>query len=128
MGTTTLLDTNIAIYLTKGGLPLEVRNNLSALTQQGFNISVVTKIELLGYRFSNELEKIGTIAFIESSHIFTLNEEVVDKTIDIRSKYKIKLPDAIIAATAIVHELTLVTRNLSDFNGIDGLIVVNPFD
>jgi len=41
-------------------------------------------------------------------------------------KYKIKLPDAIIAATAIVYDLILVTRNISDFKNIDGLHVVDP--
>ncbi|TDB61346.1 PIN domain-containing protein [Arundinibacter roseus] len=49
------------------------------------------------------------------------------KTIEIRRKHKIKLPDAIIAATALVHHLTLVTNNVSDFARIENLLVVNPF-
>jgi len=38
-----------------------------------------------------------------------------------------KLPDAVIAATALTHECTLVTRNESDFSGVCALEVVNPF-
>ena len=46
----------------------------------------------------------------------------------IRLQYKIKLPDAIIAATALEYALKLVTRNVADFNSIEGLNVVNPFE
>ena len=50
------------------------------------------------------------------------------KTADIRKKQKIKLPDAIIAATALVYELSLVSRNVSDFKNIDGLQLINPWE
>ena len=50
------------------------------------------------------------------------------KTADIRKKHRIKLPDAIIAATALVYELTLVSRNVSDFRNIEGLELINPWD
>jgi predicted nucleic acid-binding protein len=50
------------------------------------------------------------------------------KTAEIRKKYNIKLPDAIIAATAIVYGLKLVTRNEKDFAQIKGLNIINPFN
>ena len=127
MGTPTLLDSNIAIYLAKGGLPEDVRNRLSKLTQDGFNLSVVTKIELLGYRFPDRKEEVVTRDLVETSQVFGLTDAVAEQTIDIRRKHKIKLPDAVIAATALTYGLTLITRNTSDFAGIDGLSVVNPF-
>jgi predicted nucleic acid-binding protein len=40
---------------------------------------------------------------------------------------KIKLPDAIIAATAIVNNFVLLSRNTKDFEGIEGLEIVNPY-
>jgi predicted nucleic acid-binding protein len=52
---------------------------------------------------------------------------VIAKTIELRKKYRIKLPDAIIAATAIVHELTLITRNTPDFKSINGLKLLSPW-
>lgn len=57
--------------------------------------------------------------FVESSSVFPLDNEVVEKTIKIRRKYKIKLPDAIIAATAIVFDFTLISRNDNDFEKIE---------
>lgn len=50
------------------------------------------------------------------------------KTADIRKKHKIKLPDAIIAATALVYELSLVSRYVYDFKNINGLQLINPWD
>lgn len=64
--------------------------------------------------------------FIEASEVLLLTKNVVLKTIEIRKNHKIKLPDAIIAATALVHRLTLVSRNTNDFKNIPGLKVVNP--
>lgn len=59
---------------------------------------------------------------------YILDTNVVNKTIELRRKYKKKLPDTIIAATAIVNGLTIATRNVSDFNGIDNLSVWNSWD
>ena len=57
-----------------------------------------------------------------------INREIIETTISIRQKHKIKLPDAIIAATAIVYGLTIATRNISDFKNIEGLNCINPWD
>jgi len=40
----------------------------------------------------------------------------------------VKLPDAIIAATALVHGLPLLTRNTTDFSALPGLTLLNPHD
>jgi len=50
------------------------------------------------------------------------------KTADLRKKHVIKLPDAIIAATALIYELALISRNVSDFKNIEGLQLINPWD
>jgi predicted nucleic acid-binding protein len=51
---------------------------------------------------------------------------VVEACIEIRKKYKTKLPDTIIAATAIVYDLNLISHNVPDFKNIDGLMVIDP--
>jgi predicted nucleic acid-binding protein len=56
-----------------------------------------------------------------------MDEAIVNKTIEVRSLYKIKLPDAVIAATALQNELVLVSRNTKDFKNIQGLEVINPY-
>ncbi|WP_200837049.1 PIN domain-containing protein [Dyadobacter sp. 3J3] len=57
-----------------------------------------------------------------------MSNEIVDKTIDLRKKSRIKLPDAIVAATAIIYNYTLITRNISDFKNIKGLTLINLYD
>jgi predicted nucleic acid-binding protein len=57
-----------------------------------------------------------------------MDNAVVDKTIEIRGLYRIKLPDAIIAATALINSLVLVLHNTKDFKGIESLRVVNPYE
>jgi len=56
-----------------------------------------------------------------------LDEKIEEKTIDIRKKNRLKIPDSIIAASALNLGCTLVTRNESDFNNVPDLILYNPF-
>jgi predicted nucleic acid-binding protein len=56
-----------------------------------------------------------------------MTDLVVEKTISLKRTLKIKLPDAVIAATAIVNNLTLISRNDEDFRKISGLKYLNPF-
>ena len=127
MGKEFLIDSNIAIgyiggTLTHGGLK-KVRDVVNDSCQ----ISVVTKIEILGFNSSTDeadlLER-----FVNDSTVYLVNDEVADKAIEIKKSKKIKTPDAIIAATALVNSLTLLTRNVSDFKGIKGLDVLNPYE
>ncbi len=128
MGTSSLLDSNIAIYLIKGGLDYEVEQKLRNATLAGINLSVITKIELLGFAFPTNEVQVKTEKFISKSAILPLDDEIVEKTIELRRLYKVKLPDAIIAATAIVFDFTLYSRNDKDFTQIPELKYVNPFN
>lgn len=47
---------------------------------------------------------------------------------NLRKQKKIKLPDAIIAATVLVHGFTIIARNTKDFQHIAGLNYVNPHE
>lgn len=89
-------------------------------------ISVITKIEVLGF---NTLDKHYTILtdFINDATVLDLVDAVVQISIEIRKKHKTKLPDAIIAATALVYDLALISRNISDFKTIDGLKIIDPY-
>ena len=84
-------------------------------------------MEVLGYRFENDLEKQTITQLCKYFPIIHLNSEIIEKVISIRQKHKIKLPDAIILATAIIGDLELVTANVGDFKAIDSeLIIRNP--
>ncbi|PIX69340.1 nucleotide-binding protein, partial [Candidatus Roizmanbacteria bacterium CG_4_10_14_3_um_filter_33_21] len=90
------------------------------------NLSVITKIELLSFDNEDELKNIDRL--LVNSRIFSLDDEIVDKTIEVRKKYKLKLPDAIIAATAMINNLILVTHNKKDFKEIRGLKIIDPLN
>ncbi|MEZ0608832.1 type II toxin-antitoxin system VapC family toxin [Fibrella sp. WM1] len=90
------------------------------------NISVITQIELLTWQPpAAELGEKITI-YIDDSTVFELTPSVVAETIRLRRKHRIKTPDAIIAATALVNGFQLITDNERDFSSIKGLRVINP--
>jgi predicted nucleic acid-binding protein len=123
-----LLDTNTVINYLDNSIPASAILFLNKIVDDACNISIITKIETLGYNFKYNEEKNMMEYFISASIIYELNETVVNATIAIRKAHKIKLPDAIIAATALVYNLSLITRNTSDFKNITGIKVVNPFE
>ena len=126
MGQGYLLDANIVIDYMANLLPANGKQKINSIIDDEFNISVVVKIEVLGY---NDLPaKMKQLeAFLDLAIIYPLDDEVTAKTIYLRRTYKLKLGDAIIAATALVNDLTIITRNTKDFDKIDGLVVINPY-
>lgn len=127
MGTRYLVDTNIVIYYLGNALSVPVAITLDAAFEVEANLSVITRIELLGYQSADENENIRTETLVQRAVVHQLTEAVILKTIHFRKTYRIKLPDAIIAATAMVQDFTLVSRNDADFGKIIGLKYWNPF-
>lgn len=121
-----LIDTNAVIDYLGNKLPISGIDFMNSVVDAVPNVSVVTKIEILGYNASEQYYTILN-SFINDATVLDLNEKVVEATIDIRKKHKTKLPDAIIAATALVYDLVVITRNTSDFKNIDGLKVLDPY-
>jgi predicted nucleic acid-binding protein len=118
-----LLDTNIVIYLSQKSL-----NPKKIFVAGGtYHISVISKIELLGYPFKNEQEERYIQNILNSFHITPLTDEIVSYTIDIIKKHRIKIPDAIIYATAKFLHGKLITNNTADFQNIIGKVeIFNP--
>jgi predicted nucleic acid-binding protein len=115
MGTTYLLDTSACSKYFMGLLGEEKLELIDEVIESKSLLSIVSHIELMSWiTESEEMDKV-IADFITTSDVFQLTNDIVQKTIEIRRKVKIKLPDAIIAATAIVHNLTLLSTNDSDF-------------
>ena len=119
-----LIDTNIIIYLTQKRLKISDFAKKSG----SLYISSISYIETLGYPFQNQDEEKDVTKLCEMFERIFLTKEIEKQTIFIRKSKKIKLPDAIIAATAMVYNLTLVTHDSDDFKNIRGLKILNPFD
>lgn len=60
--------------------------------------------------------------------ILPIDQPVLDGAVALRWQRRMSLGGAIIAATALVHDLTLLTRNVNDFRWIAGMGLLNPFD
>ena len=121
-GTNYLIDTNIIIYLSQGRLKI---SNF-AKNSSNLYISSITYIETLGYTFPNENEEKIITDLCDMFERLYVTKDVESQTILIRKAHKIKLPDAIIAATAMTHDLTLVTCDSRDFGRILGLKLFVP--
>lgn len=121
-----LIDTNVVIDYLGNKLPASGMVFMNTLMDSIPNISLVTKIEVLGFQVPEEHQQLLS-NFITDAIVLDLTYQVVNICIDIRKKYKTKLPDAIIAATALAFNMILTTRNTSDFKNIDGLQVIDPY-
>lgn len=89
-------------------------------------ISIITNIELFASINITETEIKILESFVSISIIHSLDLILVEKIVQLRKEYSIKIPDAIIAATAIVYSLILITRNTKDFVNIKDLEIINP--
>jgi predicted nucleic acid-binding protein len=120
-----LIDTNAIIDYLGNKIPLNGMQFMNSVIDAVPNISVITKIEVLGFNTTKSDYELLT-SFMDDANVIELSKEVADICIDLRKKTKIKLPDAIIASTALATNSVLITRNSVDFKNIDGLIVIDP--
>lgn len=108
------LDTNIVLYFLGGRL-------VNPLPSGQYFISVITEIELLSYPSLSSDEETQIIDFLNKITIIGIDNNIKNLTIAFRKQYKLRLPDAIIAATAKSLNATLFTNdvrlvNLTEIN------------
>ncbi len=121
MGHKILIDTNIAIGYIGNSLSVESMDKLDKIFNGEYHISVINKIELLGYPDLSKIEEEKFNLLIDHSIIHSIDNKTIEKTIAIRKNHKIKIPDAFIAATCLVNNLHILTLNMKDFEKIEGL-------
>lgn len=127
MGTRFLLDTNVVIYFLKNSLPENAKSFLiAALADEQATISLITQIELLAFPAITSSEEKEIVDFIRFFNAIWIDEAIVTETIMIKRKNKLKLPEAIIAATALVSNLELITSTIDDFKKVESLQIINP--
>ncbi|HEY5392336.1 MAG TPA: type II toxin-antitoxin system VapC family toxin [Hanamia sp.] len=124
-----LWDTNIAIYYLQEQFPLNAEKFIDhIIKEEQPALSVISEIELYCWKTATEEDLKVLHRFINEAVVIELTQAIKMKTAEIRKAIRIKLPDAIIAATALEYDCTLLSRNLSDFSAIDKLRIINPWD
>jgi predicted nucleic acid-binding protein len=119
---TLLLDTNVLIYHIRLALTDEVTQQLGEALKAGRAfISVITRIEMLAWKGHSDESLRQTTDLISLLPELPMSEAVIEQAIRIRKTFGLKLPDAVIAATALAHGLQLMTANESDFKRVVGL-------
>lgn len=117
-----LLDSNLVIYAVKN----QYKNWTEKLASLDYAVSVVSKIETLGYHKISEFENAHLEIFLKNSEVLHLTSKIVDTSIRLLQSRKQDLDDALIAATALVNDMELWTHNVDDFKHIKGLRIVDP--
>jgi predicted nucleic acid-binding protein len=120
------MDTNAVIDYLGRKIPPSGMDFMNTVVDAIPNVSVITKIELLSFNAPQQHYQL-LAEFINDATVLEITDSIVETTIKIRKNHKTKLPDAIIAATALVYDFVLITRNTSDFKAIDGLQVIDPY-
>ncbi len=105
-GSKVLIDTNIALYLLRGDRDL----GLSLQNSETF-ISFISELELLGFRSITDQEQTHIGLFLDECIILDINQGIKIVAIELRRKYSLKLPDILIAATAIFLGLPLLSAD-----------------
>ena len=126
MGKRYLIDTNIISKYSNDLISEQGCLFLEDIFDTEILISFITRIEAWVYNPSEASVQLAIRSILEASSELSMSEEILLKTVEIRKKAKIKLPDAVIAATAIIHSLTLLSDNDSDFLKVGELKYINP--
>jgi predicted nucleic acid-binding protein len=106
-GNDILLDTNVLIYLSQGRLD----TRLLIEENKRYFVSLITAMELLSYRFDSEDEEALVRQILSLFEIIEVTLPLSSLVAQLRRTQPLKLPDAIIAATAHHHDLTLITND-----------------
>jgi predicted nucleic acid-binding protein len=117
-----VIDTNILIGWYKVGV-ISNNNDLDKIVPV---FSIITKIEALGFQEITEAETRAINKMLDTGELAYIDDSIAQQTINLRQKYRIKTPNAIIAATALVSNSELWTANTSEFSSVEGLKLHNP--
>jgi hypothetical protein len=118
-----LIDSNIIIYAAQP----DNAAFREFVARHAPAVSAVSYVEVLGYHRLTEQERQHFEVFFAAALVLPLSQDVLEQAVKLRQLRKMTLGDALVAATALAHGLTLVTRNVDDFKWIAGLSLLNPF-
>ncbi|MGZ3847084.1 MAG: type II toxin-antitoxin system VapC family toxin [Flavisolibacter sp.] len=112
-----LLDTNIILYILSGNKTLA-----NYLHRKNLYVSIISEIELLGFKGLTSVEEKNIKAFLSEFRVIYIDDTIKNETVSLRKQYGIKIPDCIIAATAISLNIPLITAD-KQFKKINNLLL-----
>lgn len=118
-----LLDSNIIIY----SIQPNNKQLRGFIAEQLPSVSAISYVEVLGYHNLTLQDQVDLEEFFSLVPILQITSVVLDQAVALRQIRKISLGDSLIAATSLVHNITLVTRNVKDFAWIRGINLLDPF-
>ncbi len=122
-----VIDTNLLIYHLTDCLGEVGERWLEEAFDAGAYVSVITRIEILGWSKHSAKSLNEAAELLTKVQELSLSEEIIKKCIQLRQTTFLKLPDAIIAATALHLGRPLMTRNIKDFQAVSDLMLLDPF-
>jgi predicted nucleic acid-binding protein len=126
MAKTYLIDTSAVIKYLNESLPVNGLQFIDDIIDAESQLSFISEIELQVWNPPNEQDLEIYKLFVYQADIIGIDEGIIAEAIRIRKQHQLKLPDAIIAATAIIHNLILIGDNDKDFSKVDVLRYINP--
>jgi predicted nucleic acid-binding protein len=117
-----LLDSNAIIYSIKP----EFSQLRKLIAKHSPAVSAISYVEVLGYHQLTESDKQDFMDFFATARIIPVYQVVLEQAVKLRQQRKISLGDSIIAATAILNDLTLITANTADFKWIQNIKLLDP--
>ena len=117
-----LLDTNVVIYAADPAYPAVHR----FLAENRTAVSAISYVEALGYHALDPRDRVSLERFFAATPMFDVDRQVIDGAVALRQQRKLSLGDALVAATALKHQIPLATNNSRDFHWIPGLQLINP--
>ncbi len=119
-----LLDSDIIIY---SALPQNIELRRRIVSGNPY-ASAISLVEVLGFHNISKNEAVYLGEFFSATEVIPISEAIVEQAISLRQMRKIGLGDSLIASTALVHGLSLVTNNSQDFKWIESLTLIDPFE
>ena len=117
-----ILDSNSIIYSIKP----EFTKLRKLIAEHSPAVSAISYVEVLGYHQLTESDEQDFMDFFDTAQILPVSQAVLNQAVKLRQQRKMSLGDSLIAATAVVNDLTLITANTTDFKWISGMKLLDP--
>ncbi len=118
-----IFDSNILIYASQNEYSF-LRNLFG---NNHHSVSLISYLEVVGYHKLLPDEKHFYAELFKLLIVESITTETIQIATNLRQQKKMSIGDSIIAATALQHNLILVTRNTIDFSWIENIKLQNPF-